>query len=107
MKAITVAAAALCAVLFLATAAAQAGDRLAALPMTPAPPGALSGEQMASSFCGACTTSDDCGKGWVCCSRGCSGDQKKCYEAVSCDQVRGADGWDSRALALRRMRSGQ
>ncbi|MBO6725406.1 MAG: hypothetical protein JJ911_07070 [Rhizobiaceae bacterium] len=40
-----------------------------------------------SSFCGACTTSDDCGSGWVCCSHGCSDDLKKCYNVVSCDKV--------------------
>ena len=40
-----------------------------------------------ASFCGACTISDDCGDGWVCCTHGCSDDKRKCYEAVSCDKV--------------------
>ena len=40
-----------------------------------------------ASFCGACTTSDDCGSGWVCCSHGCSDGLKKCYNVVSCDKV--------------------
>jgi hypothetical protein len=39
------------------------------------------------SFCGACTTSDACGSGWVCCSEGCSDGLKKCYNVVSCDKV--------------------
>ncbi len=40
-----------------------------------------------ASFCGACTTSDACGSGWVCCSEGCSDGLKKCYNVVSCDKV--------------------
>lgn len=50
---------------------------------------ALVPAKQVASFCGACTTSDDCGSGWVCCSHGCSGGKNKCYQVVTCDKLAG------------------
>lgn len=65
---------------------AQAGEPSLVNTLVPA--------KQVASFCGACTTSDDCGDGWVCCSHGCSGGKNKCYQAVSCDKLAetGSDG---------------